>query len=99
VHCAIVFGPYQSTCFSGLLPPEDLGDAVRRREFIALVGSAAVAWPFAAMAQEAGRTYRLGFVSAAPRDEAWYTAFFEELRGLGFVEDQNLTVIGRIWHS
>jgi hypothetical protein len=32
-------------------------------------------------------------VSAAPRDEAWYTAFFEELRGLGFVEDQNLTVI------
>ena len=76
-----------------MLPPEDLGDAVRRREFIALVGSAAVAWPFAAMAQEAGRTYRLGFVSAAPRDEAWYTAFFEELRGLGFVEDQNLTVI------
>jgi putative tryptophan/tyrosine transport system substrate-binding protein len=76
-----------------MLPPEDLGDAVRRREFIALAGSAAVAWPFAAMAQEAGRTYRLGFVSAAPRDEAWYTAFFEELRGLGFVEDQNLTVI------
>jgi putative tryptophan/tyrosine transport system substrate-binding protein len=68
-------------------------DRLKRREFIRLLGVTATAWPFAAMAQEAGRTYRLGFVSAAPRDEAWYTAFFEELRGLGFVEDQNLTVI------
>jgi hypothetical protein len=35
----------------------------------------------------------MGFVSAAPREEAWYAAFFDELRGLGFVEGQNLTVI------
>ena len=34
---------------------------MRRREFIALMG-ASVAWPFAALAQEAGRTYRLGFL-------------------------------------
>jgi putative ABC transport system substrate-binding protein len=67
-------------------------DYLKRRQFISLLGSAA-AWPFAAMAQEAGRTYRLGFASAAPRDEVWYAAFFEELRGLGFVEGQNLTVI------
>ena len=43
-------------------------------------------------AQEAGRIIRIGFVSAAPREEAWYI-IFEELHGLGFVEGQNLTVI------
>jgi putative tryptophan/tyrosine transport system substrate-binding protein len=65
---------------------------MRRREFITLLSGAA-AWPLAARAQQAGRTYRLGFVSAAPRDEAWYTAFFEELHGLGFVEMQHTRVV------
>ena len=66
---------------------------MRRREFIGFLGSAAVASPLAAMAQETGRTYRLGFVATTTREEAWFTAFFEELRGLGFIEGQNLTVI------
>ena len=68
---------------------------MRRREFIALLGGAAgISLNTAPLyAQETGRIYRIGFVSAAPREEAWYTAFFEELHGLGFVEGQNLTVI------
>ena len=40
---------------------------MRRREFIALMG-ASVGWPFAALAQQAGRTYRLGFLLPTPRD-------------------------------
>ena len=70
-------------------------DRLKRREFIALLGGAvaSVSTPLPFRAQEAGRIYRIGFVSAAPREEALYVAFFEELRGLGFVEDQNLTVI------
>jgi hypothetical protein len=32
---------------------------MRRREFITLV-AVIVAWPFAAVAQDSGRTYRLG---------------------------------------
>jgi putative tryptophan/tyrosine transport system substrate-binding protein len=65
---------------------------MRRREFIALIG-ASVAWPFAALAQQAGRTYRLGCLWASPRsDDPVYKAFFDELRRRGFIEGRNLTV-------
>src|SRR5262249_38395735 len=49
-------------------------------------------WPFAAMAQQAGRTYRLGCLLPATRDVPVNVAFFEELRRRGFIEGQNLTV-------
>jgi putative ABC transport system substrate-binding protein len=60
---------------------------MRRREFIALMG-ASVAWPFAAMAQQAGRIYRLGLLILGDRN----VAFFEKLRRSGFIEGQNLKV-------
>jgi hypothetical protein len=64
---------------------------MRRREFIALSG-ASVAWPFAAMAQERGRQYRLGCLLPLTRDASINVAFFDELRRRGFNEGQNLTV-------
>jgi putative tryptophan/tyrosine transport system substrate-binding protein len=63
---------------------------MRRRKFITLLGGAA-AWPFAALAQEPGRTYRLGCL-LGPRDSPRNVPFFDELRRLGFTEGQNLTV-------
>jgi putative tryptophan/tyrosine transport system substrate-binding protein len=65
---------------------------MRRREFIALLG-ASVTWPFAAMAQEPGRTYRLGILTGAPRAAPRTLAFFDELKVLGFVEGQNLKIV------
>ena len=65
---------------------------MRRREFIALICSATVIWPFASTAQQLGRTYRLGCVLPLPRDAPIYIAFFDELRRRGFIEGQNLTV-------
>ena len=69
---------------------------MRRREFVAVLGGAAVAWPLAARAQEAGRTYQIGGLSAGPRGAPYWLAVFDELRRAGFVEGQNLTID---WHQ
>jgi len=68
---------------------------MRRREFFTLLGSAAVAWPLPASAQEAGRTYRIGTLSQSSRHAPQHVAFFEELRRVGFIEGQNLNVDSR----
>jgi putative tryptophan/tyrosine transport system substrate-binding protein len=65
---------------------------LRRREFITLVGGAAVGWPLDAFPQEPGRIYRLGAVHSSPRYAPHHIAFFDELRRLGFIDGQNLMV-------
>jgi putative ABC transport system substrate-binding protein len=65
---------------------------VKRRQFITLLGVAAVAWPLVARAQQPGRVYRLGSLHAAPRDAPHQIALLDELRRLGFVEGQNLAI-------
>jgi putative ABC transport system substrate-binding protein len=66
---------------------------MRRREFIAVLGSAA-AWPLVARPQESGRIYRLGGLNNLPRTAPHIVALFDELRQVGFIEGQNLVVIG-----
>lgn len=66
--------------------------AMKRREFITLIGGAAAAWPLAARAQEAGRTYRIAILTGTPREAPQNVACFDELRRLGFIEGQNLAV-------
>ena len=68
---------------------------MRRREFITLLGGGAVAWPLAARAQVAGRTYRLGVLQPFPRDHPFNMGIFDGLRHRGFIEGQNLTIIYR----
>jgi len=71
---------------------------MRRRKFITLIGGAVASWPLAARAQEAGRTYRLGMLFPAPREEETaIAALSDELRRRGFIEDQNLAIEYRAW--
>ncbi|MGB8447808.1 MAG: ABC transporter substrate-binding protein [Pseudolabrys sp.] len=66
---------------------------MKRREFIGLVGGAAIALPLGARAQEPGRIYRLAVVISSGRDEPSTAAFLDELREQGFVEGKNLEFI------
>src|SRR5262245_22372384 len=67
---------------------------MRRREFITLLGGAALA-PLAARAQQPGRTYRLGILHNQGPQAPQFPPFYDELRRLGFVEGQNLAVDSR----
>jgi putative tryptophan/tyrosine transport system substrate-binding protein len=78
------FGYCRKQIFRGLM---------QRREFITLLGGAAVGWPIAAHAQKQTRTYRLGVLIPSDREMPAVVAFFDELRLAGFIEGENLTVI------
>jgi putative ABC transport system substrate-binding protein len=62
---------------------------MRRREFIALVGSAAVAWPLAARAQHTAKVPRIYLSPGSPPASQ---AFWQGMRDLGYVEDKNILV-------
>jgi putative ABC transport system substrate-binding protein len=68
---------------------------VRRRDLIALLGGTILAWPPGGHGQEAGRTYRIGFLFRAPRDAPDHIALNGGLSRLGFVEGQNLHFDGQ----
>jgi putative tryptophan/tyrosine transport system substrate-binding protein len=66
---------------------------MRRREFIALLGSTAVGWPLAARAQQAGKLATIGFLGASPSVESSRVgAFVQRLRELGWIDGRNLAI-------
>jgi len=67
---------------------------VRRRDFIALMGGAAIASPLAARAQQAGKVYRIGILETIPaaRNAANLDALRKGLRDRGYAEGQNLVI-------
>jgi putative tryptophan/tyrosine transport system substrate-binding protein len=69
---------------------------MRRREFIALLGGAAAAWPIAARAQQRERMRRIGVLTALPADDpegmARIGAFLQELQQLGWTDGRNVRI-------
>jgi putative tryptophan/tyrosine transport system substrate-binding protein len=67
---------------------------IRRREFITLLGGAAVAWPLSARAQPSGKTYRIGFLGPTSYAERKrdVDALRTGLRQLGYEEGRNIVI-------
>jgi putative ABC transport system substrate-binding protein len=65
---------------------------MKRRDFITLLGGAAVAWPLAARAQQS-KTPRVGALVLKDEDaQAFANEFREGLRELGYIEGQSYTL-------
>jgi len=71
-------------------------DHGKRREFIALLGSAAATWPFAALAQQPDRVRLIGVLMAYAQSDrvaqSWLAAFLGALSKLGWTEGSNLRI-------
>jgi putative ABC transport system substrate-binding protein len=71
-------------------------DQLRRREFITLLGGAAVVWPLAGRAQQSDKMRRIGVMIALPEGDPelkkWIAAFLRGLEKLGWSDGQNVRV-------
>src|ERR1700690_3158806 len=69
---------------------------MRGREFITLLGGAAVAWPLAARAQQSDRMRRIGVLMSLavddPEGQARLTAFRQGLQELGWSDGRNVRI-------
>ncbi len=67
---------------------------MRRREFITLIGGAAVAWPVAVQAQQPAKLPTIGFLGAntLSAQSQWTAAFVQRLRELGWIEGRTVAI-------
>jgi putative ABC transport system substrate-binding protein len=67
---------------------------MRRREFITLLGGAALTWPLAARAQQLAKLPTIGLLGASTPAvmSQWVAAFVQRLRELGWVEGRTIAI-------
>jgi hypothetical protein len=71
---------------------------VKRRDFIKLLGGAALAWPLSARAQQLGKLPTIGFLgpNTLAAGSEWVAALVQRLRELGWIENRTIA-IERFW--
>ena len=65
---------------------------MRRRQFIALLGGSAVAWPLAPHAQQRERVRHIGVLLFAQQDWAVIRPCLQELQALGYVDGKTIAI-------
>jgi putative ABC transport system substrate-binding protein len=69
---------------------------LRRREFVTLLGGAAVAWPLSARAQQDGRMRRVAvltpYAESDPEAQSWFKAFVQGMQALGWTDGRNIRI-------
>ena len=70
---------------------------MKRREFVTLLGGAAVAWPLAAGAQQSGKLPTIGFLGPATPSvwSQWVASFVQRLRELDWIEGRTVSIAYR----
>src|SRR5215471_4297145 len=83
-------GPFGAWVFAGTMV------AMKRREFIAILGGAAATWPLAARAQQSDRVRRIGVLVASTADNPDFqvriAAFQQALQQLGWTDGRNIQI-------
>ena len=67
---------------------------MRRREFVALLGSVTTGWPLIARAQESPKLPTIGFLGSSTSSAmtAWIAAFVQRLHDLGWIEGRTVAI-------
>jgi putative tryptophan/tyrosine transport system substrate-binding protein len=67
---------------------------MRRRNFLSVLGGAAVAWPLAARAQPSAKMPTIGYLGGGgpTGQRAWVDAFVRRLRELGWIEGRTVAI-------
>jgi len=70
------------------------GPTMRRREFIRLIGGAAITWPLATQAQQPEKIAKIGYLDLGPASARAdrVEALRKGLRDLGYVEGKNIAI-------
>ena len=92
--------PFRRISYGSTMPgPEPAGEAMRRRDFIRVAGSAAATWPFVARAQQRQSLRRVAVLEPIAKDtpgaQARYKAFLEAFDQLGWKDGRNVQIVAR----